>query len=42
MKFLNVSSTSLSKPCTVKGYDGRPGKPISEVLMLHLEIDGHR
>jgi hypothetical protein len=26
----------------VKGYDGRPGKPISEVLILHLEIDGYR
>jgi len=26
----------------VKGYDGRPGKPISEILILHLEIDGHR
>jgi Reverse transcriptase (RNA-dependent DNA polymerase) len=42
MKFLNISPISLSKPCSVKGYDGRPGKPISEVLMLHLEIDGHR
>jgi hypothetical protein len=42
MKFLNITPVSLSKPCTVKGYDGRPGKPISEVLILHLEIDGHR
>jgi transposase InsO family protein len=42
MKFLDVSPISLSHPCPVKGYDGRPGKPISEVLMLHLEVDGHR
>jgi hypothetical protein len=26
----------------VKGYDGRPGKPISEVLIFYLEIDGYR
>jgi hypothetical protein len=42
MKFLNVSSTSLPKPCAVKGYDGRPGKPVSEVLILHLEVNRHR
>jgi hypothetical protein len=42
MKFLNVTPTRLATPCTVKGYDGRPGKPVSEILILHLEIDGRR
>ena len=42
MKFLDVTTTSLSKPFSVKGYDGRPGKPVSKILTLHLEIDGRR
>jgi predicted aspartyl protease len=42
MKFLNTTTTTLAKPYTVKGYDGRPGKPVSEVLTLHLEVDGRR
>jgi transposase InsO family protein len=42
MKFLNVSPIPLSKPCPIKGYNGKPGKPVSKLLNLHLEVDGHR
>ena len=42
MKFLDVSPISLSHPCPVKGYNGRPRKPISEVLILYFEVDGYR
>ena len=42
MKFLNVTATTLTTPYTVKGYDGRPRKPISQILTLHLKVDGRR
>ena len=42
MKFLNLTPTRLSSPYAVKGYDGRPGKPVTQILTLHLEVDGRR
>ena len=42
MKFLNVIATTFTTLYIVKGYDGRPGKPISQILTLHLEVDGRR
>ena len=42
IKFLNISSISLLKPCSVKGYDDKPGKSILEVLILYLEINRYR
>ena len=41
MKFLNISPISLSHPYPIKGYNGRSGKPISEVLILYLKINGY-
>ena len=42
MKFLNITPTRLSILYTVKGYDGRPGKLVLKVLVVHLEVDGRR
>ena len=42
IKFLNVTATTLTTLYTVKGYDGRPRKPISQILTLYLEVDGRR
>lgn len=42
MKFLDVSPTTLPTPCPVKGYDGKPGRPVTQILTLHLSIDDRR
>ena len=42
MRFLDVSPITLPTPCPVKGYDGKPGKPVTQILTLHLAIDGRR
>jgi transposase InsO family protein len=41
-KFLNLKTQPLVRPITTKGFDGRPGKPITHILTLHLLIDGQR
>jgi hypothetical protein len=40
--FLGVIPTPLTTPCPTKGYDGRPGKPVTQILTLHLTVDGRR
>jgi transposase InsO family protein len=40
--FLDVKPIPLSTPCPVRGYDGKPGSPVTHVLILHLAVDGHR
>ena len=42
MKFLDVPPTTLPTPCPVKGYDGKLGKPVTQILTLHLGVDGRR
>jgi hypothetical protein len=41
-KYLNLEYEILKTPCPVKGYDGKPGTPVTKVVYLHLSIDGHR
>src|SRR5204862_72202 len=33
-------STPVEKPITVKGFDGRGGKAVTHILILHLSLDG--
>ena len=40
-KFLDIKTTRLEKPITVKGFDGKCGKAVTHILILHLSIDGH-
>ena len=40
-KFLDIKTTRLEKPITVKGFDGKHGKAVTHILILHLSIDGH-
>jgi len=41
-KFLNVALTPLPTPCSVKGFDGKPGRSATHAIILNLGIDGHR
>jgi hypothetical protein len=41
-KFLNTPFEKLERPISVKGYNGRMGKPIESILQIHLRIDGRR
>lgn len=41
-KYLDIRAQRLPYAFPVKGYDGRPGEPITHVLRLHLTIDGRR
>src|SRR5436190_7426019 len=41
-KFLDIKMTQLEKPITVKGFDGKHGKAVTHILILHLSIDGHQ
>src|SRR5436190_14128111 len=41
-KFLDIKMTRLEKPITVKGFDGKHGKAVTHILILHLSIDGCR
>ena len=38
-KFLNIKATWLEKPITMKGFDGKHGKAIIYILILHLSLD---
>ncbi len=41
-RFLSVKATRLERPIDVKGFDGKPGKTVTHILVLHLSIDGRR
>jgi transposase InsO family protein len=41
-KFLNIKATRLEKPIAIKGFDGRSGKAVTHILILHLSLDGRR
>ena len=41
-KFLDIKPTRLEKPITVKGFDGRRGKAVTHILILHLTLCGRR
>lgn len=41
-KVLDIKATRLEKPITVKGFDGKRGKVVTHILILHLSIDGRR
>ena len=41
-EFLNTPLETLERPVPVKGYNGKPGKPIMSILRLHLRVDGRR
>ena len=38
-KFLNAKAMRLKRPIAIKGFDGRCGKTVTHVLILHLSID---
>ena len=39
-RFLNVKTTRLERPIAIKGFDGRQGKVVTHILILHLSING--
>jgi transposase InsO family protein len=41
-KFFNLKAQPLVRPIHTKGFDGRPGKPVTHILTLHLSLDGQR
>ena len=41
-KFLNLKTEPLVRPIQTKGFDGRPGKPVTHTLTLHLSLDSQR
>ena len=41
-KFLNISAQRLPFSIKVKGYDGRPGKPVTHYLRLNLSVDNRQ
>jgi hypothetical protein len=42
VKFLGAEITPLTTPCSVKGFDGKPGQPAIQAITLNLEIDKHQ
>jgi hypothetical protein len=41
-QFLDAKISTLTTPCPVKGFDGKPGKSATHVITLNLDIDRHR
>jgi hypothetical protein len=41
-KFLDVNIIPLTTPCSVKGFDGQPGRPATHAIILNLSIDARR
>jgi predicted aspartyl protease len=41
-RFLSIQPIPLEHPCPVRGYNGKAGDPITNILVLHLSIDGRR
>jgi RNase H-like domain found in reverse transcriptase/Reverse transcriptase (RNA-dependent DNA polymerase)/Integrase zinc binding domain/Integrase core domain/Chromo (CHRromatin Organisation MOdifier) domain len=41
-KYFQTKIVRLKHPCPVKGYDGRAGTPITHVIILDLNVQGHR
>jgi hypothetical protein len=42
VKFLGAEIIPLTTPCSVKGFDGKPGRPATQTITLNLGIDKHR
>jgi hypothetical protein len=42
VKFLGAEIILLTTPCSVKGFDRKPGYPATQTITLNLEIDKHR
>jgi hypothetical protein len=42
VRFLGAKITFLATPCSVKGFDRKPGKSATQAITLNLEIDKHR
>jgi hypothetical protein len=42
VKFLGAEIIPLTTPCSVKGFDRKPGQPATQVITLNLEIDKYR
>jgi predicted aspartyl protease len=38
----NITTTRLPSPIQVKGYNGKPGKPVTHYIRLHLTVDQRR
>ena len=38
----NITTARLPSPIQVKGYDGKPGKPVTHYIRLHLTVDQRR
>jgi hypothetical protein len=42
VKFLGAEIIPLTTPCSVKGFDRKPGQPAIQAITLNLGIDKHR
>jgi hypothetical protein len=42
VKFLGTEIILLTTPCSVKGFDRKPGHPAIQTIILNLGIDKHR
>ena len=41
VKFLGAKIIPLATPCSVKGFDGKPGKSATQAIILNLGINRH-
>ena len=42
IRFFNTTVVPLKKQCPVLGFDGKAGRPITQVIILHFQVDGRR
>ena len=42
IRFFNTTVVPLKKQCPVLGFDGKAGRPITQVIILHFLVDGRR
>jgi hypothetical protein len=42
VKFLGAKIIPLTTPCSVKGFDRKPGHPATQTIVLNLGIDKYR
>lgn len=40
--FLNIHTERLTTPAKTKGFNGKPGSPITHAISLHLTVGGRR
>jgi Reverse transcriptase (RNA-dependent DNA polymerase)/RNase H-like domain found in reverse transcriptase/Retroviral aspartyl protease len=42
VRSFNITAARLPSPIQVKGYNGKPGKPVTHYIRLHLTVDQRR